>query len=55
MAGRIIRTGFPGIYSGRVLERLVIGLAESLGAGDADEALVPLDPVRDLPPLFSAP
>lgn len=55
MAGRIIRTGFPGIYSGKVLERLVKGLAEALGGGNLEEALALLEPVRNLPPLFDSP
>ena len=55
MAGRIIRTGFPGIYSGQVLERLVKGLAEALGGGNLEEALVSLEPARDLPSLFDSP
>jgi len=55
MAGRIIRTGFPGIYSGQVLERLVKGLAAALGEGDPKEAFAPLGPVRNLPPLFDSP
>lgn len=55
MAGRIIRTGFPGIYSGQVLERLVRGIADALGSGDLERALEPLEPVKDLPPLFYSP
>jgi aspartate aminotransferase-like enzyme len=55
MAGRIIRTGFPGIYSGQVLEKLVNGLAAALGERDLEKAFAPLEPVRNLPPLFDSP
>ena len=57
MKGRLIRTGFPGIYGGETLERLVRGLAAvlegSAGAkGDLDAALERLKPVTELEPLF---
>ncbi|TFH39239.1 MAG: alanine--glyoxylate aminotransferase family protein, partial [Chrysiogenales bacterium] len=55
MAGRLIRTGFPGIYSGQVLEKLVNGLAAALGERDLEKAFAPLEPVRNLPPLFDSP
>ncbi len=55
MAGRIIRTGFPGIYSGQVLGRLVRGLADTLDGGDPEKASALLGPVRNLPPLFDSP
>jgi aspartate aminotransferase-like enzyme len=54
MAGRIIRTGFPGIYSGKTLVKLVKGLAEALGT-DPGEALDCLGPVSGLPALFDSP
>jgi aspartate aminotransferase-like enzyme len=53
MAGRILRIGFPGIYSGQVLERFVRSLADSLGGGDMEQAMARLEPVRNLPPLYS--
>jgi aspartate aminotransferase-like enzyme len=55
MAGRIVRTGFPGIYSGQVIEGLVTGLADALGGADPENALILLGPVRNLPPLFDSP
>lgn len=55
MAGRIVRTGFPGIYSGQVLERLVKGLSDTLDGGGLERALTLLGPVRNLPPLFDSP
>ena len=55
MAGRIIRTGFPGIHSGKVLERLVRGLADTIDGGDLEKASALLAPVRNLPPLFDSP
>ncbi len=54
MAGRIVRTGFPGIYSGQVIERLVTGLADALDGADPENALILLGPVRNLPPLFDS-
>jgi aspartate aminotransferase-like enzyme len=55
MAGKIVRTGFPGIYSGQVLERLVRGLAGTLDGGELERAEALLGPVRNLPPLFDSP
>jgi aspartate aminotransferase-like enzyme len=56
MAGKIVRTGFPGIYSGKVLERLMAGLAEVTGRKERlAEALAMLGQIRDLPPLFDSP
>ncbi len=55
MAGRIVRTGFPGIYAGNVLERLVEGLSSIIARESLDMALGHLEPVRDLPPLFESP
>ncbi len=55
MAGRIVRTGFPGIYSGQVLERLVKGLSDTLDGVGLERALTLLGPVRNLPPLFDSP
>ena len=55
MAGRIVRTGFPGIYSGQVLERLVRGLSDSLNTADREKAVALLGPVINLPPLFDSP
>jgi aspartate aminotransferase-like enzyme len=52
MAGRIIRTGFPGIHEGKVLKRLVDGLAVAVKTGDRDKALSLIEPVGNLPPLF---
>jgi len=54
MAGRIVRTGFPGIYSGQVIERLVTGLADALDGADSENARILLGPVRNLPPLFDS-
>ena len=54
MAGRIVRTGFPGIYSGLILERFVTGLADIFGSGSIEKALTHLEPVRNLPPLFES-
>jgi len=56
LSGRIVRTGFPGICSGRVLERLTAGLAAVTGRKERlEEALALLGPVRDLPALFDYP
>ena len=55
MAGKIVRTGFPGIYGGKVLERLVRGLADSIGGYDVEPVLKPLTALTDLPPLFATP
>jgi NAD-reducing hydrogenase large subunit len=55
MAGRMIRTGFLGIYSGQVLEKLVNGLAAALGERDLEKVSATLEPVRNLPPLFDSP
>ena len=55
MAGRIVRTGFPGIYSGQVLERLVRGLAGTLDGVGLETALALLGPVRNMSPLFDSP
>ncbi len=54
MAGKIVRTGFPGIYSGQVLERFVTALAEILGSGSIEKALTHLEPAGNLPPLFDS-
>ena len=55
MAGKIVRTGFPGIYAGNVLVRLVEGLSDILGRGSLKQALGHLEEVMDLPPLFESP
>jgi aspartate aminotransferase-like enzyme len=55
MAGRIVRIGFPGIYGGQVIVRLVTGLADALDRADLENALSLLGPVRNLPPLFDSP
>lgn len=56
LRGKIIRTGFPGIYSGAVLERFVRGLSGALDSAgretDLDAALELLTPVRGRGPLF---
>jgi aspartate aminotransferase-like enzyme len=54
MAGKIVRTGFPGIYSGDTLARLVRGLAAAAGT-DGEDVLSFLEPVRGLEPLFGSP
>jgi hypothetical protein len=55
MAGRIVRTGFPGIYPGEVLERLVSGIARLTGTQSPSRALEALVPVRGLPAIFDSP
>jgi aspartate aminotransferase-like enzyme len=55
MAGSIVRLGFPGIYSGEVLERLIRGLAAILGGDSLEEAMGLLGEVREIPPLFAPP
>lgn len=56
LRGRIIRTGFPGICSGAMIERLVRGLSAALSAqgcpADLSGALGHLAQVRTLAPLF---
>lgn len=54
LRGRIVRTGFPGIYSGEIIGRLVRGLAGVLGAGPGPlrEALEALEPVAGERALF---
>jgi aspartate aminotransferase-like enzyme len=55
MAGKIVRTGFPGIYSGEVLERLIEGISDVLGAAGSEEARKALEPLAGLPALFLSP
>jgi alanine-glyoxylate transaminase/serine-glyoxylate transaminase/serine-pyruvate transaminase len=56
LKGKIIRVGFPGIYSGTMLERLVRGLWSVLrshgSTADLSGAMDRLAPVSGIAPLF---